>query len=75
MSWCFEFESRLSHVDFALCSLRHMLDAPPIIDWSTDTDVMQIGRVADAQALEQGWCDAKVVGALSFPSSSHLLSI
>lgn len=46
---------------------QDMLDALPIIDWSIDADVMQIGKVMDAQALKQGWCNTKIAGALFFP--------
>jgi hypothetical protein len=42
-----------------------MSDAPPIIDWSKDIDVIQMGKITDAQALKRGWCDAKVAGVFS----------
>jgi hypothetical protein len=42
-----------------------MSDAPPITDWSKDIDVTQMGKITDAQALKQGWCDAKVAGVFS----------
>ena len=59
--------SSLTSNDKIVWSFQGMSDAPPIIDWSIDADVMQIGKVTDAQALTQGWCDAKVAGTLFFP--------
>ncbi|KAF8335683.1 uncharacterized protein EI90DRAFT_3287643 [Cantharellus anzutake] len=45
---------------FASSEFRHMLDTPLIIDWSTDVDVTQTGKVMDVQAMQLGWSDANV---------------
>jgi hypothetical protein len=45
-----------------------MSDTDPVIDWSTDADVTQPGKISDAQALKKGWANAKVAGVLSFPN-------
>jgi hypothetical protein len=39
-----------------------MSDIDPFIDWTADEDVTQPGKISDAQAMKNGWCDAKVVG-------------
>jgi hypothetical protein len=45
-----------------------MSDTDPVIDWSTDADVTQPGKISDVQALKKGWANAKVAGVLSFPN-------
>ena len=53
----------LSHTT-TCSSLPIMSGTDPFVDWAVDPDVTQLGKVTDAQALKEGWSNAKVTGAL-----------
>lgn len=36
----------------------------PLIDYSKDKDVIQIGKISDLDAMAQNWTDGKVAGEL-----------